>query len=119
MGWWWLQDKTKSNPFKIYWDKGTNNKADYQTKHFGTSYHQHVRLTYIHKGFNLSKQMNYVGGCVEYPPRESLQQTSTKYTLPGASNQQSTLAHLTAHIYPLVGAHPYGMTRKVPLGVNK
>ena len=119
MRWWWLQDKTRSNQFKIYWDKGTNNKADYQTKHFGPSYHQQVRPIYIHKGFNLSEQMNYVRGCVECLQRGSAQQPGTKCTPLGAYNQGNTLAHLETHNYPLGGAYPYDMTRKVPLGLNQ
>ena len=37
MRWWWLQDNTKSNQLIIYWDKCTNNKANYPTKHFPPS----------------------------------------------------------------------------------
>ena len=61
----------------------------------------------------------YVELVVEYPLRGPVQQPGAKYTPVGAFNQQSTLAHLTAHNYPQGGAYPHNMTRKVPLGVNQ
>ena len=46
----WLVDRVKNQDFCISWEKGSNNLADYHTKHFPPSYHQHVRPQYILKG---------------------------------------------------------------------
>ena len=67
MRWWWLQDRVKQKEFKIWWDKGVNNLADYHTKHFPPSHHQKVRPTYILKGNNLSTDIAYMRGCVNQP----------------------------------------------------
>ena len=69
MRWWWLQDKVKLQEFKIWWDKGINNLADYHTKHFPPAHHQQMRPTYILKGNNVSRFISYVRGCVNQPPR--------------------------------------------------
>ena len=51
MWWWWIQDKVKLLEFKVEWEKGTHNYADYQTKHFPPSHHTQVRPTYILAGY--------------------------------------------------------------------
>ena len=33
--------------FRFYWDKGTNNNADYFTKHHATKYHRLMRNFYV------------------------------------------------------------------------
>ena len=35
----WLRDRQTQGQFNIYWDKGSNNHADYFTKHHPTKYH--------------------------------------------------------------------------------
>ena len=35
----WLRDKENHNFFNVFWDKGTNNDADYFTKHHPTVHH--------------------------------------------------------------------------------
>ena len=67
----WI-DRITQSQFYIYWDKGSNNHADYYTKHWPASYHQQIRPTYILQGNNLQIQMNIVSndnlrGCVENP----------------------------------------------------
>ena len=39
----WLRDKENKNHFKVFWDKGSNNGADYFTKHHATIHHRKVR----------------------------------------------------------------------------
>ena len=39
----WLRDRQTKQQLRIYWDKGSNNNADYFTKHHPTKYHQLVR----------------------------------------------------------------------------
>ena len=46
----WLQDRMNQQQFSIKWGKGSENKADYFTKHFPPSYHQRIRSQYILKG---------------------------------------------------------------------
>ena len=41
----WLRDRQTRREFDIYWDKGSNNHADYFTKHHPTKYHQEIRST--------------------------------------------------------------------------
>lgn len=38
----WLRNKTISKLLKVYWDKGSNNGADYFTKHHATSHYCHI-----------------------------------------------------------------------------
>ncbi len=46
---WWLKDKMVQNHFKMFWDKGANNWADYFTKHFAPKYHREIRTRYIQR----------------------------------------------------------------------
>ena len=53
MRYFWVVDRIKQRQFLVYWDKGSNNWADYFTKHFAPNYHQLIRSQYILKGFNV------------------------------------------------------------------
>ena len=44
---WWLKDRLIQKHFKIFWDAGTNNWADYFTKHFAPKYHRLLRTRYL------------------------------------------------------------------------
>ena len=48
----WLKEK-QNKDFQVYWAPGTNNLADYFTKHHAPSYHKKIRTKYILKGFNM------------------------------------------------------------------
>ena len=50
----WIKDKVQDKTYKIYWDEGKNNMADYFTKHFSPTYHQIIRPSYILKGYNIT-----------------------------------------------------------------
>ena len=39
----WLRDKERQKHFSVIWDKGSNNKADYFTKHHPIIHHRRVR----------------------------------------------------------------------------
>ena len=72
MRYFWLKDRVSQSEFIIYWDKGSNNHADYWTKHWPARYHQQIRPTYILKGNHLALTMNMIDssklrGCVENP----------------------------------------------------
>ena len=45
----WLRNREKRNSeFQFYWDKGTNNDADYHTKHHSPKHHLSERYKYVH-----------------------------------------------------------------------
>ena len=48
MKWHWLRDMEVLDKLRLYWDIGTNNDADYFTKHHPTIYHLQMRPRYIH-----------------------------------------------------------------------
>ena len=45
----WLVELQRNKIFKMYWDKGANNLANYHTKHHPPSHHQKMRPLYILK----------------------------------------------------------------------
>jgi hypothetical protein len=47
MRYYWLRDRITQQQFKVYWDKGINNWADYFTKHHPTKYHRAIRARYV------------------------------------------------------------------------
>ena len=47
----WLRDRAAQRQFKIRWDKGIHNMADYFTKHHPPSHHRVKRHDYVLKGF--------------------------------------------------------------------
>ena len=63
MRYFWLKDRVSQSEFFIYWDKGSNNHADYWTKHWPAKYHQQIRPTYILKGNMIV--MDNLRGCIE------------------------------------------------------
>ena len=79
----WLRDKQNTSHFKVFWDKGSNQSADYWTKHHPTVYHRHIRLERkfvcdIHEAFiqkvnaiflkNSSRNLSLLQGCVDQSP---------------------------------------------------
>ena len=52
MRWNWLKDRQVRKQFEIYWRKGTENLADYFTKHHSPAHHRTWRNKYILKGHN-------------------------------------------------------------------
>ena len=47
MRYYWLRDRQTQQQFRIFWDKGVNNDADYYTKHHATLVHFEKRGRYI------------------------------------------------------------------------
>ena len=47
MRYYWLRDRMAQLQFDIYWDKGSNNGADYHTKHHATKHHRITRPRYV------------------------------------------------------------------------
>ena len=47
MRYYWLRDKIAQSMFKIDWESGKSNSADYFTKHFSGKYHRTTRKKYV------------------------------------------------------------------------
>ena len=45
----WVRDRVRQNQFKIYWQKGAQNRADYYTKHHPASHHRAMQPIYLHE----------------------------------------------------------------------
>jgi hypothetical protein len=48
MRFYWLIDRVKQGQFRIYWEPGHTNLADYYTKHHPPSHHKRVRPVYTY-----------------------------------------------------------------------
>jgi hypothetical protein len=44
----WIRDRVRQGQFRIHWKKGTDNLADYFTKHHSPAHHRQMRPTYLH-----------------------------------------------------------------------
>ena len=76
----WIRDREQQGQFYIYWEQGTNNYADYSTKHFPTSYHQQIRPTYILKGYHIQIRY-YVRGCVNHIGKRLIMKSHNTYMI--------------------------------------
>jgi hypothetical protein len=67
MRFYWTRDRVKQGHFLVYWSKGTNNKADYFTKHHPASHHRVMRPVYLHVPASASSAaaLSVVRGCVD------------------------------------------------------
>ena len=43
----WLRDRVNQLQFRIYWEKGEDNLADYFTKHHPSEWHRRMRPKYV------------------------------------------------------------------------
>ena len=48
MRFYWLRDRTNQQQFRIFWQSGATNNADYPTKHHTTRHHREIRARYLH-----------------------------------------------------------------------
>jgi hypothetical protein len=48
MRFYWVSDRQQQGHFNIFWAPGSDNLADYFTKHFPTRHHQAMRPIYVH-----------------------------------------------------------------------
>ena len=44
----WLMDRVQQQKFRIYWNRGIKNLADYFSKHHSGSHHKQVRPIFLH-----------------------------------------------------------------------
>ena len=47
MRFYWIQDRVLQDQFRVYWNRGTGNLADYFTKHHPATTHQNMRKVYL------------------------------------------------------------------------
>ena len=47
MRYYWLRDRETQRQFKIYWQPGIQNDADYWTKHHSVFHHRNMRQRYV------------------------------------------------------------------------
>eukprot|EP00957_Ditylum_brightwellii_P171961 13092503-Ditylum_brightwellii.AAC.1 len=66
MRFYWVQDQDKQTQFIVYLEPGSNNKADYFTKHHLSDHHCKVRDDYLHV-CNVIKLEYTLQGCVDFP----------------------------------------------------
>ena len=48
MRYYWLMDRATQRQFRIYWDRGIKNLADYFPKHHSRAHHKQVRPILLH-----------------------------------------------------------------------
>lgn len=59
----WLRDRERQKQFHFYWRPGTENKADYVTKHHPAKHHQEVRKYYVSNNVSLVVPLPSLQGC--------------------------------------------------------
>ena len=47
MRFYWLRDRENQGQFHLYWDRGSENLADYFTKHHSAAHHKRMRPIYL------------------------------------------------------------------------
>jgi len=69
---WWFRDQIKAGNFRLFWEKGSLNLADYFTKHHPPSHHRLMRPKYLipYSKEQISSLQSLVQGCVS-PSRDS------------------------------------------------
>ena len=66
MQFYWVKDRVKQGQFKMYWEPGRNNKADYFTKHRLLAHHKKVHHEYLNIALTLIHST--LRGCVNLSP---------------------------------------------------
>jgi hypothetical protein len=65
MRFYWLKDRVKQGQFRIYWEPGHTNLANYYTKHHPPCHHNRVRPVYTYTEHSPES----LQGCIELLPR--------------------------------------------------
>ena len=61
MRFYWLKDRVEQGQFRIYWEPGHTNLADYYTKHHPPCHHKRVRPVYTYT----KQSPSSLQGCIE------------------------------------------------------
>ena len=84
MRYYWVQDRVAQKQFNVYWKPGTENYADYYTKHHAPIHHQRMRPIYLYvHGKQPTHTKQALRGCVKTPVPGD---TSSLKSLSSASN---------------------------------
>lgn len=66
MRFYWIRDRVRQGHFIVYWAKGQDNYADYNTKHHPASHHRVMRPVYLHVPASQANSASFVmRGCVD------------------------------------------------------
>jgi hypothetical protein len=49
MRFYWVRDRVRQGQFRVHWQPGSSNMADYFTKHHSPKHHRQMRSTYLHE----------------------------------------------------------------------
>jgi hypothetical protein len=99
----WIKCQVRQNHFRVHWRPGSDNLADYHTKHHSPTHHRRMRPTYLlPEPTQMPKKLNALRGCVKsraqvHAHHARLHTTSYKPEHPESSNnniQQSKLLNL-------------------------
>ena len=63
MRFYWIRDRVKQGQFKVLWQKGETNLADYFTKHHPPSHHTSMRKIYLHDKKSTDKKSTVKSAC--------------------------------------------------------
>lgn len=55
MRFYWVRDRVQQGQFQVYWQPGSDNLADYFTKHHPTSHHRKIQDVYLQPNLHISK----------------------------------------------------------------
>jgi len=90
MRFYWIHDRVQQGQFLIYWQPGTQNLADYFTKHHAPQHHCEQRYVYLHKppqiNHALCTTFSLLQGCIKYHTAQTAVQTA--HTVTSTKNQQ-------------------------------
>jgi hypothetical protein len=82
MRFYWIRDRVQQGQFIIYWRPGTENLADYYTKHHPASHHRQIRETYLQPSthgskYALDNEPSALQGCIKTHPARHANLTTT------------------------------------------
>ena len=60
MRFYWIRDRITQKQFRVYWKPGTDNYADYFTKHHAPIHHTRVRPKYLYVKGQSGNNRNYI-----------------------------------------------------------
>ena len=112
----WLKNREVQQHFKVSWEPGKNNLADYITKHHTAAHHRQVRPIYI---YDEEKSPKTVQGCIEILSKGPPKVQSRKSTPPDATPSTKTdtgMGLKLSHALPLTNFIASACTPHDPTG---
>jgi hypothetical protein len=96
MRFYWVRDRVKTGEFIIHWRRGTDNLADYFTKHHSPAHHRLMRSRYLldlHRP--AANATSYSQGCVDVLAFRVPKRRPSKRRLPRLSNRRPNIGQFT------------------------